>query len=69
MSHKALNLIVGLPDGWAPDIEPGDIIRTGENLHPHYRVIAIYSDRAWVRDVQFGADHIVLVANCRRVCD
>ena len=45
----------------------GDLIRTGENLRPHYHVIAVTQDRAWVRDTQHGADHIVPIDRCRRI--
>jgi len=45
----------------------GDVIRTGENFHPHYRVIALTEDRAWIRDTQHGTDHIVPLACCNRV--
>jgi hypothetical protein len=45
----------------------GDLVRTGANLHPHYRVIAITDDRAWIRDVQSGADHVVPIARCGKI--
>jgi hypothetical protein len=45
----------------------GDVIRTGENFHPHYRVIALTEDRAWIRDTQHGTDHIVPRDRCNRV--
>ena len=48
-------------------VGPGDTIRTGENLYPQYRVIAIAGNRAWVRDVQYGTDHIIAIEACRRI--
>jgi hypothetical protein len=45
----------------------GDVIRTGENFHPHYRVIALAEDRAWIRDTQHGTDHIVPLDRCNRI--
>ena len=51
----------------APSLQVGDLVRTGENRHPHYQVIAVSADRAWLRDVQCGADHIVPVARCRGI--
>lgn len=48
-------------------LQVGDIVRTGENLHPHFRVIAVSEDRAWVRDSQYGTDHIVPVDRCNRI--
>ena len=46
----------------------GDVVRTGENLHPHFEVIATSGERAWVRDVQYGTDHIVMIAGCTKIC-
>ena len=40
-------------------LKVGDIVRTGDNRYPHYKVIAICSDRAWIRDVRYGDDHVV----------
>ncbi|MEO8455506.1 MAG: hypothetical protein ABI454_10120 [Sphingomicrobium sp.] len=45
----------------------GDLIRTGENLHPHYQIIAMTDDRAWLRDTQHGTDHMVPIDRCRRI--
>ena len=45
----------------------GDVVRTGENSHPQFRVIAVTEDRAWIRDLQYGADHIVPVDRCRKI--
>jgi hypothetical protein len=45
----------------------GDLVRTGENLHPQYCVIALTRDRAWIRDTQHGTDHIVPLDRCRKI--
>ncbi len=45
----------------------GDLIRTGDNFHPHYRVIAVTDDKAWISDVQRGSDHVVPIARCRKI--
>ncbi|HET9814442.1 MAG TPA: hypothetical protein VFQ33_01645 [Xanthobacteraceae bacterium] len=45
----------------------GDLVRTGENAHPNFNVIAVTEDRAWIRDTQHGTDHIVPVDRCRRI--
>ena len=50
-----------------PQITAGDLVRTGENFHPHYHVVAITEDRAWIRDTQYGSDHIVPLDRCRRI--
>ena len=49
------------------DIAPGDIVRSGPNLFPHFEVIAVHGDKAWVRNVQTGADHLAPLARCRRI--
>ena len=50
-----------LPGSATRSVAPGDLVRTGKNFHPHYHVIALAEDRAWIRDVQYGTDHIVPV--------
>ena len=47
----------------------GDLVRTGRNFYPHYRVIALTDDRAWVRDVNYRTDHIVPIDRCSRIPD
>lgn len=49
------------------EIHPGDVVRTGENYHPHYEVVAVNGDKAWVRNVQNGADSLALLARCRKI--
>jgi hypothetical protein len=49
------------------EIRQGDIIRTGSNLFPHYEVLAVNGDRAWVRNVQNGADSLISVTRCRKI--
>ena len=48
-------------------IAPGDIVRSGPNLFPHFEVIAVHGDKAWVRNVQNGADHLAPLSRCRRI--
>ena len=45
----------------------GDAVSTGENVRPLYRVIAVTEDRAWIRDIQHGTDHVVPVDRCRKI--
>jgi hypothetical protein len=45
----------------------GDLVRTGENFRPHYHVIAITDDRAWIRDTQHGLDHVVPLDRCSKI--
>ena len=45
----------------------GDVVRTGDNLYPHFEIIALSGDRAWVRDVQYGTDHVVPINDVHRI--
>jgi hypothetical protein len=54
------------PNEFAGPIRAIDVVRTGDNAHPLYRVIAVYGDRAWLRDIQHGTDHVVPVARLRK---
>lgn len=49
------------------DIQVGDLVRTGPNLHPHFEVVAVQGDKAWVRNLQNGTDHLALVSRCRKI--
>lgn len=49
------------------DIQVGDLVRTGANYHPHFTVIAVSGDKAWVRNVQNGADSLALISRCRKL--
>jgi hypothetical protein len=51
----------------SPHFAIGDVVRTGENFHPHYHVIALTSDRAWIRDAQHGTDHVVPLDRCNKL--
>lgn len=53
--------------GYDEDISVGDLVRTGTNLFPHFEVVAIHGDKAWVRNVQNGADHLALLSRCRKI--
>lgn len=49
------------------EILTGDIVRAGQNLFPHFEVIAINGDKAWVRNVSNGSDHLAPLARCRKI--
>lgn len=49
------------------EIRPGDLVATGANLHPYFEVLAVNGEKAWVRNVQNGADHLALLNRCRRL--
>jgi 2'-5' RNA ligase len=51
------------------EIRAGDLVRTGENFHPHFTVIAVSGDKAWVRNVQNGVDSLAQLDRCRRIAD
>ena len=52
---------------FAEEILAGDLVRTGANAFPHFRVIAVHGDKAWVRDVQYGSDGITSLTLCRKI--
>ena len=64
LAWKSPNDLLGTQTAF---VAVGDVIRTGENFHPHYRVIALTEDRAWVRDTQHGTDHIITLDRCNRI--
>jgi hypothetical protein len=53
--------------GYEEEIRAGDLVRTGVNLFPHFEVVAVHGDKAWVRNVTNGADHLALLARCRKI--
>jgi hypothetical protein len=53
--------------GYEEDISVGDLVRTGSNLHPHFEVLAVHGDKAWVRNVQNGTDHLAMLSRCRKI--
>jgi hypothetical protein len=53
--------------GYEEDIHAGDLVRTGVNFFPHYEVLAVHGDKAWVRNVQNGTDHLALLSRCRKI--
>ena len=55
--------------GYDEDIAVGDIVRTGANLFPHFEVLALHGEKAWVRNLSNGADHLAMVSRCRRIND
>jgi hypothetical protein len=53
--------------GYAEDISVGDMVRTGPNLFPHFTVIAINGDKAWVRNTENGTDALAQLDRCRKI--
>lgn len=51
------------------EILPGDRVRTGANYFPQYEVIAVRGDKAWLRDLQNGADYLAPVGRCRKLAE
>ena len=49
------------------DILAGDLVRTGANAFPYYKVIAVHGDKVWVRDVQYGTDGLTSLMLCRKI--
>lgn len=46
-------------------LQPGDLCHHGANALPLYRVIWVHEDKAWLRDVNSGADSVVELGRCR----
>jgi hypothetical protein len=53
------------PRAEAHPIGPGDIVCSGANHFPYYEVLAANGEKAWVRNVATGEDHLVAIARCR----
>lgn len=53
--------------GLDEQISAGDLVRTGPNAFPHYQVIAVYGEKVWLRDVQYGSDGITSISLCRKI--
>lgn len=49
------------------DVRVGDTVRTSANRFPYYVIIAIDGDKAWVRNVSNGFDHVTSLSRCRRI--
>ena len=69
MSLSSYSNVFGLDHerGYEEEILSGDIVCTGANQFPRYEVIAIRGDRAWLRDLQSGADHLGYTSRCRKL--
>ena len=67
MSLAARREPTDLFDEMVTSVAVGDLVRTGANSHPQFRVIALTEDRAWIRNTQHGTDHVVPVERCRRI--
>jgi hypothetical protein len=49
------------------DIQVDDLVRTGPNMRPHFVVVAVSGDKAWLRNVDTGADALAALDRCRRI--
>lgn len=50
----------------AGGLVPGDLVCTGANVHANHEVIAVYGDKAWVRDLRSGCDGITSLSRCHK---
>lgn len=48
-------------------IQAGDMVRTGPNLFPHFTVVAVDGDKAWLRNVQNGMDALASLKRCTKI--
>jgi hypothetical protein len=53
--------------GYDETIAVGDLVRTGPNLFPHFEVLAVHGDKAWLRNIADGADALAMTCRCRRL--
>ena len=53
--------------GYDEHLQVGDLVRTGRNLFPHFEILAIHGQKAWVRNVLTGADHLAHLTRCRKI--
>lgn len=49
------------------EIRVGDLVRTGPNSFPHFEVLAVHGDKAWLRNVQNNQDGVTSLDKCRKV--
>lgn len=52
---------------FTPEPEPvqvGDVVKTGPNDYPRFKVIALDSGRAWLRNVISGEDAVISLEEC-----
>ncbi|CAN7398399.1 hypothetical protein LJR219_002475 [Phenylobacterium sp. LjRoot219] len=54
--------VSGHEPGCDQEIRAGDLVTAGRS---HYEVLAIHVGKAWLRDVETGADHMALLSRCR----
>ncbi len=53
--------------GCGEGVGQGDLVKTGSNSGPYFRVLAVHAHQAWLRNVETGTDGIVDLSRCRRV--
>lgn len=53
--------------GIVEEIHPGDLVRTGVNLFPHFEVLAVHGEKAWVRNIETGTEALALLGRCRKI--
>ncbi len=50
-----------------PCVGQGDLVKTGSNSGPYFRVVAVHAQQAWLRNVETGADGIVDLSRCHKI--
>jgi hypothetical protein len=53
--HSPTDLLGDMPQR----VAVREMIGARQNFHPHFHVIAMTEDRAWIRDIQHGTDHVI----------
>jgi hypothetical protein len=66
MTHSGQWGLSGGPERARDDIRPGDRVCTGANVHPNHEIIAVYGEKAWIRDLRTGCDGITSLTRCHK---
>lgn len=45
----------------------GDVVCTSPDRLLRFTVLAVRGDKAWVRDLDSGSDHLAATSRCRRI--
>jgi hypothetical protein len=49
------------------EIRVGDLVATSGNAFPHFTVLAVHGDKAWLRNVQSQQDGFAALERCRKI--
>ena len=58
---------IGIPTFNRAALLKGRITAALSQTYPHFEVVAVHGDKAWVRNVLNGTDHLALLSRCRKI--